>query len=166
MFDDALLLRSCELTDAEEAMMSKFVFEITGTGDGVLSSTLAKKTLTVSCNTLEEKKSWMNDVNMAINSIVSDKQLAIATDNKALTALDLDKVAANMRHPASGVPVKARKRRLQVFANAFVGSDAVDVRDDKFERLFCCLKGGLCFFSGSPETILCLVGLQLNWDRR
>jgi hypothetical protein len=46
---------------------------------------------------------------------------------KALTALDMDKVAANMRHPASGVPVKTRKRRLQVFANAFVGSDAVDV---------------------------------------
>jgi hypothetical protein len=26
----------------------------------------------------------MNDVNMAINSLVSDKQLAIATDNKVL----------------------------------------------------------------------------------
>ncbi len=35
-------------------------------------------------------------------------------------------VAANMRHPASGVPVKKRKRRLQVFTDAFVGTDAVD----------------------------------------
>ncbi len=92
----------------------------------MLSSTFTKKTLRLSCNTLEEKRSWLHDLNKSINSVSSDKQLAIATDNTALTALDLDKVAANMRHPASGVPVKTRKRRLQVFANAFVGTDAVD----------------------------------------
>ncbi len=34
VFDDCLLLRSCELTDSDESMMAKFVFEINGTGEG------------------------------------------------------------------------------------------------------------------------------------
>lgn len=123
-FDENLILRTCQLTDSDEAEMARFVFELSGTGEVGLGQ--GRKVIRFSCNTQEEKKSWMNDINSAINTVTSVKQLAIATGGQALSTVDLDKINANMRHPATGVPVKTHKRRLQVFADSFVGSDAVD----------------------------------------
>ena len=90
----------------------------------------------LSCMTYEEKKSWMNDFNRAINTMTTDQQLAIAFDNKQFSKKELQEICIAMNKMGTGVTRKNKKKGFKTFSNCFTGSDAIDwlVRNYNLKR--------------------------------
>ena len=78
----------------------------------------------LSCLTMEEKKSWMNDITRSITTKTTTRHLT--TSERTFSITELDEIQREMKNPASGVPIKNRKIGFKTYQNTFLSNDAID----------------------------------------